>query len=80
MTTKYAVVDHVRHGDTFDVYYDTLDSALGAAEREWNHMSQSDRSRRSDYFVGPAEYSDDYECWVYTGHVIKAWKLNGEEV
>lgn len=68
---RYVLFDSIKNGDEFDRELDaaTMAEAVEIASAEWNGLSQHDRERREDFFVGAIREDCFYECnlmgWGY---------------
>ena len=71
---KYVLIDWVRDGDMFTEEFETAEKAVESASYEWEHLSESDKNRRSDFYVlesaNPDEDAEDH----FDGNIVKRWK------
>lgn len=63
---KFALVDQTK-GDGFCEIFFSKDTALNAAEYGWDHLSEFDRNRRTEYLVLEFEENEEDEYDVYSG-------------
>lgn len=70
---KYAIIDQTT-GDWFENVFETEEAAISRADYEWGIMSQSDKIRRTSYYVASCEVDDD-DCIDWnTVQPIKEYK------
>ena len=71
---KYVLIDWVKDGDMFTEEFETAEKAVESASYEWEHLSQSDKNTRSDFYVlesaNPDEDAEDH----FDGNIVKRWK------
>lgn len=71
---KYAIIDMINNGDSFESIYEHEAEAINAADREWARMSNFDKNRRLTFTVVRAE-ADEYGCVdMNTAIVVKSFK------
>lgn len=71
---KYAIIDVIKNGDSFEDVFETESEALKAAEREWGRLSAHDKNRREWYAVVSAELDEDECIDLNTAVEIKRYK------
>lgn len=70
---KYIVMDY-RDRELFTEEFETEAEAIEAAEAEWNHLSEHDKSRRESFIVLESINPDEDAENHLDGDVIKRWK------
>ena len=69
---KYIVMDE-KNGDLFSEEYEAIESAIEAAELEFNRLTDFDKEQRSAFYVlesiNPDPDAEDH----FDGNVIKRW-------
>lgn len=73
-TMKYILIDWVRDGDMFTEEFETAEEAIEAASYEWEHLSESDKNRRSDFYVLESANPDAEAEDHLDGNIVKRWK------
>lgn len=71
---KYAIIDMINNGDSFESIYEHEAEAINAADREWARMSDHDKNRRLTYAVVYAEVDEDGCVDMNTASVVKSYK------
>lgn len=71
---KYAIIDIINNGDSFENIYEHEAEAINAADREWARMSDCDKNRRLSYAVVYAEVDEDECIDLNTATVVKSYK------
>lgn len=71
---KYAIIDTIKNGDSFENIFDTEAEAIKAADKEWNHLSNYDKHRRLTYAVVFAELDEDECVDMNTAVFVKQYK------
>lgn len=70
---KYIVVDELKN-DMFTEEFETKEEAVKAADEEWDRLTESDKNRRTSYYVlessNPDEEAEDH----FDGDIIKSYK------
>ena len=71
---KYVLIDWVKDGDMLTEEFETAEKAVESASYEWEHLSESDKNRRSDFYVlesaNPDEDAEDH----FDGNEVRRWK------
>ena len=71
---KYAVIDMIKNGDSFENIFETEQEALKRADYEWDIMSDHDKNRR-EYFAVMCGELDDEECFdLNTAIAVKTYR------
>ena len=71
---KYALIDWVKGDDAFTKEFKTAEKAVESASYDWEHLSEYDKNRRSDFYVlesaNPDEDAEDH----FDGNEVRRWK------
>ena len=62
---KFAIIDQIKNGDSFEEIFNTEAEAITKADYEWSRMTQHDKDRRECYCVATVELDED-GCVDYT--------------
>ena len=69
---KYIIID-IKDGDMFDKEFDSKDEAIKEANKQFSWLTESDKKKRSAFYVlesvNPDEEADNH----YDGEVIKKY-------
>ena len=71
---KYVLIDWVKDGDMFTEEFETAEEAVEAASYEWEHLSESDKNRRSDFYVLESANPDAEAENHLDGNIVKRWE------
>lgn len=68
-TMKYIVID-TKGADTFEKAFATKEEAIKYARNEWNSLTDSDKSKRSAFYVLESVDPEDENGHFYDGDII----------
>ena len=71
---KYVLIDWVKDGDMFTEEFETAEKAVESASYEWEHLSESDKNRRSYFYVLESDNPDEDAEDHFDGNIVKRWK------
>ena len=71
---KYVLIDWVKDGDMFTEEFETAEKAVESASYEGEHLSESDKNRRSDFYVLESANPDAEAEDHFDGNIVKRWK------
>lgn len=70
---KYIVIDELKN-DMFTEEFETKEEAVKAADEEWDRLTESDKNRRTSYYVLESSNSDEEAEDHFDGNIIKSYK------
>lgn len=70
---RYIVVDELKN-DMFTEEFETKEEAVKAADEEWDRLTESDKNRRTSYYVLESSNSDEEAEDHFDGNIIKSYK------
>lgn len=70
---RYIVVDELKN-DMFTEEFETKEEAVKVADEEWDRLTESDKKRRTSYYVLESSNSDEEAEDHFDGNIIKSYK------